>query len=99
MTSIYDVRFEKPAPTLPLTRKERDTFEAALRRRPNIWALMGQHGSAGAARQAAYSIRRGRYARAFQPAGAFEADAVTVMGEHRIYARYTGGAASEVGAR
>jgi hypothetical protein len=90
MKITIEVRFEFPAPGLPLAPETRDAFVAALRARPGVWALMGQHRSAGSARQLAYSIRRADQIRAFRPAGAFEADAKTVLGEHRVYVRYVG---------
>lgn len=89
MTTTVDIRFELPAPRLPLPIETRKAFAAALRARPGVWALMGQHTSPGSARQLAYSIRQAK-PKTFAPAGAFEADAKTVMGEHRVYARYVG---------
>ncbi|MFE2469786.1 hypothetical protein [Streptomyces mirabilis] len=103
MTTKVDIRFEFPAPSIPLPPETREAFVAALRARPGTWALMGQHSSPGSARQAAYCIRWALRLRSFQPAGAFEADAKTVMGEHRVYVRYVGedaaSASSEVTAR
>lgn len=89
MTTTVDIRFEFPAPSIPLPPEARNAFAAALRARPGAWALMGQHQSPGSARQMAYSIRQA-HTTTFAPAGAFEADAKTVMGEHRVYARYLG---------
>ncbi|MEU8907038.1 hypothetical protein [Streptomyces mirabilis] len=103
MTTRVDIRFEFPAPSIPLPPETREAFVAALRARPGAWALMGQHSSPGAARQTAYSIRRAVRTRCFRPAGAFEAEAKSVMGEHRVYVRYVGQdaarASSEVTAR
>jgi hypothetical protein len=100
MKTTVEVRFELPAPTIPLPPDARNAFVAALRARPGVWALMGQHSSPGSARQMAYTIRWSLRTRTFQPAGAFEADAKTVMGEHRVYVRYVGQhASSEVAPR
>ncbi|MFI6248975.1 hypothetical protein [Streptomyces sp. NPDC051016] len=101
MTTI-EIAFELPSRRLPLPLKERDAFAAALRQHPDEWALMGHHWSSGSARQAAYAIRKGQTP-CFAPSGTFEADAKTVIGEHRVYVRYLShraeGASSEVTGR
>lgn len=89
MTAVIEMRFESPAPLLPMPKRAREAFAVALRARPGVWALMGQHPSSGAARQLAFEIRRTNRLGDF-PAGSFEADAKTVMGEHRVYVRYVG---------
>lgn len=90
MTTTVDIRFESPAPGLPLPAEDRDAFIDALRWRPGIWALMGQHRSAGAARQLAYCIRNSLRPWTHLAAGVFDAESKTVMGEHRVYVRYLG---------
>ncbi|MGW4222933.1 hypothetical protein ACWEG1_05700 [Streptomyces bauhiniae] len=82
------IRFEEPAP-LALRRPESLTaFATALQQRPNTWALLGKYGSPNVARQTAYTIRH-----SLLPAfagGGYEAEARTMLGEYRVYVRYTG---------
>ncbi|GAU66688.1 hypothetical protein SSP35_03_03360 [Streptomyces sp. NBRC 110611] len=67
-------------------------MEAArqLRERPGEWAVVRRTETSDQAGAAAQAIRDGRL-RAYRPTGAFEATARTVVGEHRVYARYVGG--------
>lgn len=75
-------------------------FAAFLRGAPGQWALYGTREASSSARTEAYSIRRGglrgdklysaRLQAAFSSAGSFEATAVTLFGEHRIYVRFVG---------
>lgn len=94
------VTFEDPPPTrrghhTPTPRPTADTGAAtALRARPGEWAVITVRTTAArttAARAAvyAYGVSRGMR-HAYRPAGAFEAKARTVDGEHRVYARYVG---------
>lgn len=87
------VRFEEPAPGAPHSIKARHAFAEALRARPKEWALLGRYKTGGSARQSAYNIRRAIKAKGhpFGPPGSFEADARTMLGEHRVYARFVGG--------
>ncbi|MCI3277465.1 hypothetical protein [Streptomyces cylindrosporus] len=94
MTAADHIRFESPAPHLPLPSAEmRDAFIAALRTRPGEWALIGQNRSPGAARQAAYALRNSLSPWTYLPGSLFETDCKTVIGEHRVYVRYMGDAA------
>lgn len=87
----------RPAPTTPA---ETIQFAAALRANPGRWALYGTREASPSARTEAYCIRRGglrgdtlysaRLQAAFGPEGSFEATAVTLFNEHRIYARFVG---------
>jgi len=85
MTSL---RFETPAGPPLHSRAARAEAAAEMRARPHQWALLGQHCSNGAARQTAYEIRHGLLAA--YAGGGFEARAVTLFDEHRVYARYVG---------
>ncbi|WP_063735581.1 hypothetical protein [Streptomyces sp. RTd22] len=91
--AIATIRFDSPAPPVPRLPRSRAAFAAALRERSGEWALLGQHHTAGCARQDAYEIRRAlRPANAaFGPAGEFEAEARTLGGEYRVYVRHVGG--------
>lgn len=86
------LRFDEPAPSVPRTQENREQAADALRTRPGVWALLGQVSSSGAARQYAYEIRRALHTcnACFAPDGAFETEARTLQGEHRVYARYVG---------
>lgn len=64
---------------------------AALKQRPGEWAVVRRTDTANKSGAAAQAIRSGRL-RAYAPTGAYEAVARTVDGEHRVYARYVGGA-------
>lgn len=82
------VAFEQPTPPLPKP-SERPALADALRALPGRWSLIGQHHNNGSLRQAAYEVRRGDGGwSAFGPG--FEAQTVTLCGEHRMYARYAG---------
>ncbi|MFJ5532380.1 hypothetical protein [Streptomyces sp. NPDC093261] len=91
------VRFESLAPMAPRAREKRAAFADALRKRPGDWALLGQHADGTQARYDAYQIRNAELGRneAFAPAGSFEAEARTLMGEARVYVRYVGGGGGE----
>lgn len=92
---VITVRFEEPAYE-PFRRVEsRQVFADQLRARPGEWALLGRYVTGGVARQSAYEIRNALDPKdqPFAPAGAFEAEARTMFGEHRVYARYVGGGA------
>lgn len=87
---LISVHFDAdPTPLPPRTDETRAAFAAALRERPGVSAIWGRQATSGSARQEAYVIRKGRM-RPFQPAGAFDAAARTLFGEHRIYVRYVG---------
>jgi len=61
----------------------------ALRGRPSEWAVVQRVASIARAASAAQAIRSAKL-NAYEPAGAFQAVARTVEGEHRVYARYIG---------
>lgn len=90
------VRFEEPARRALRGREARQVFAGALRARPGDWALLGKYATSGSARQSAYCVRQADdpQDQPFAPAGSFEAEARTMLGEHRVYARYVGGSAS-----
>ncbi|MFF5471067.1 hypothetical protein [Streptomyces achromogenes] len=67
---------------------------ARLKSRPGQWAVVGTYKSTSIAASMARSIRAGVNMSAYTPAGTFEAKARTVVGEHRVYARYVGGEGS-----
>lgn len=87
--TAWSLRFESPAPQPPRLPESLTAVAAALRTRPGEWALLGRYGTSGMARQTAYEIRHGHLP-AFR--GGFEAQAKTLFGEYRVYARHTGGA-------
>ena len=60
-----------------------------LRDNPGRWGIVKVHGKAQDSSSMANTIRKG-VTGAWKPAGAFEAAARTVNGEHRVYARYVG---------
>jgi hypothetical protein len=84
------IEFEQPTPAIPpMTARPAVAYE--LVENPGQWALIGTWPNAASARQMAYAIRQG--SSGWQMFGrGFEAQAVTVIGEHRIYVRYVGGA-------
>jgi hypothetical protein len=89
------IRFERPAPKAPRSTESITAFAEKLRSRPGEWALFGALETASYARQRAYEIRRalqGGSTRYFGPAGAFEAESRTMLGQHRVYVRYVGAA-------
>lgn len=95
MAATVRFQFEEPAPLVPRTRATRGAFADALRARRGVWALLGQHATSGAARQDAYEIRRAiRPTNAGFADGVFEAEARTLVGEHRVYVRFVGGGPS-----
>ncbi|MFD7103089.1 hypothetical protein EYS09_09650 [Streptomyces kasugaensis] len=66
-----------------------------LQSHPESWGVVQKSANIARASSAAQAIRRGRLS-AYLPAGTFEAVARTVVEhgvvEHRVYARYVGGA-------
>jgi hypothetical protein len=93
---VITVRFDEPAHDALRRPESLQAFADALRARPGEWALLGKYSTQGAMRQASYEIRivRERKDRVFAPAGSFEAESRTMLGEHRVYVRYVGGAAA-----
>ncbi len=85
---MTDIQFEDVAPWLPMPVGHRLAFMDELCKRPGTWALLGQHQSPGAARQTAYAIRKSLSPWPRPTGGHFEADAKTVLGEHRVWVRF-----------
>lgn len=94
---MVDIRFEELPGAEKAARRpngEHAQIAAELKARPEQWAHIGTQSSARSAGSLAYAIRHGRM-NAYLPAGAFEATARTVGGEHRLYARFVGAQADE----
>jgi len=93
---VIAIRFEEPAHEPPRRVESRQVFADLLRSRPGEWALLGKYATAGTARQAAYEVRNALDPKdqPFAPAGSFEAQSRTMLGEYRVYVRYVGGGAS-----
>lgn len=93
------LRFETPPPrqTGPSSVDPRSIANARtaelLRDLPGEWAIVTTRATGNRAHTYAYGIRTGAL-HAYRPAGAFEAKARTVDGEHRVYARYVGDVAA-----
>lgn len=88
-----EIRFESPTPPVLRSEESLMAFALALRSRPGEWALLGALSSANYARQRAYEIRnamQGGAAPFFGPAGAFEAQSRSLLGECRVYVRFVG---------
>jgi len=66
---------------------------AALRLRPNEWAIVEKPATAYQAGQLAANIRRGKVG-GVRPDEDFDAMSRKVDGEYRVYARYVGGGGS-----
>ncbi|AUG78072.1 hypothetical protein CFP65_3271 [Kitasatospora sp. MMS16-BH015] len=79
----------------PVAETKHTRIARALRGRPSEWAVVQRAASIGRAASAAQAIRSARL-HAYEPAGAFQAVARTVQGEHRVYARYVGEQAQAV---
>lgn len=94
--SASTIRFEEPTPRAPRGAKARQAFADALRDRPKEWALFGAYSNPGTTRTAAYDISHATNPQdqPFAPAGSFEAESRTMLGEHRVYVRFVGGGAA-----
>lgn len=91
-TQAPEIRFDGPAMPVP-KQAGREEFAAELRKHPGEWALLGKVGTMGSGGTLAWQIRGARETMtAFAPAGAYEAEAKTLLGEHRVYVRYVGSA-------
>jgi beta-lactamase class D len=85
-----EIRFDGPAPAIP-RKAERIEFVEELKKTPNMWALLGKTGTMGSGTSLAWMIRHAHKSMTeFGPAGAFETEARTLLGEHRVYVRYVG---------
>lgn len=85
-------RVDHPAHPLPKHGAPRRELAAALRAKPGRWHLLGAYHSATCARTFSYEIRKGGHGWTMFGPG-FEAETHTMLGQHRIYARWVGGAA------
>lgn len=87
------VRFEEPTPRALRGARARQVFADALRVRPKEWALIGTYSNAGSMHTTAYDIRHAKNPQdqPFAPAGSFEVESRSMVGEHRVYVRYVGG--------
>lgn len=87
MTTVSLIAFEQPTGSLDVDRPARKVIADTLRANPGRWALLGTWYGRATTGQVAHSIRRGLSGwQMFGPE--FEAEAHTMLGEHRIYARY-----------
>ncbi len=86
------VRWEKPPDRRRTTAAVQDHKELAgeLKANPGEWGHVLTYSAASTAGSVAQGIRSGRPL-AWYPAGAFDAVARTVSGQHRVYAVYKGG--------
>jgi hypothetical protein len=85
-----EIRFDAPAPAIP-RKAERAEFVRKLKEAPDEWALLGKTGTMGSGTSLAWMIRNGHKSMSdFLPVGSFEAEARTLLGEHRIYVKYVG---------
>lgn len=83
-----ELRFEGPAEPIP-SPQICEEFAEKLRANMGEWALIGKCPKPGTANQRAYAFRTGQQ-RGFGPAGSFEAESRTMLGENRVYVRYVG---------
>ncbi len=84
------VRFEEPPGARSgTTGRDWNAVAAALKKKPQRWAIVAVCPTAVLAASTAQNIRKGTVA-AMRPVGAFEAVSRTVDGEPRVYARYVG---------
>lgn len=85
--STQQPRPEQPAAPLPSAEAERHRAAWALRGNPGAWALLGAAGTSGSARTHAWKIRTAGKGWPMFGDG-FQAEAHTMFGEHRVYARW-----------
>jgi hypothetical protein len=87
MSTTTHLRTEQPSNPLPSAEADRHRDAWALRDNPGTWALLGTAGTSGSARTHAWKIRTaGKGWRMF--GDGFQAEAHTMLGEHRVYARW-----------
>ncbi|MFJ2882400.1 MULTISPECIES: hypothetical protein [unclassified Streptomyces] len=87
-------KFEEPSTQIPDDPAARAALAKQLTAHPGRWALLGAWRSPGSARTRAYLIRQGIQGwQAFGPG--FEVECHSMVGEHRIYVRYTEPAPAE----
>ncbi len=84
------LHFEDPPPSRQYAgRIDHAAAVAELKAQPGRWAVISKHRTAAAANTAAGRVKHG-FPAVYKPAGAFDAVARTVKGEHRMYAKYRG---------
>lgn len=83
-----ELRFDGPTEPVP-SPSVCEEFAEKLKANMGEWALIGKCRTFGSAGQRAYMFRHGLQ-KGFEPKGAFEAEARTLLGEHRVYVRYVG---------
>lgn len=90
MTILNQIRFEEPPAKQGSPKKTKhQKIAEKLTKRPGDWALVASYNTAASMNSMAHLIRNGK-AKAYAPAGDFEAVARTVGSKHRVYARYVG---------
>lgn len=86
---VKGLTWEEPPPGSRGPNKNHQDVALVLKANPGVWAKIGTYASSASSGSTAHFVRTGRL-KAFRPAGAFEATARTVEGEHFVYARYVG---------
>ena len=88
----HDMKWENPpAPKRGRNQStEHKLIAGKLRSRPGEWARIAEYPSAHSAYTFANRVRQGK-AKAFEPAGTFEAAAQSHEGGGAVWARYVGG--------
>lgn len=81
------IRIDRPADPLPSTAPERHRIAWALREQPGEWFLLGAAGTPKSAQTHAWQIRTAGKGWAMFGDG-FEAEARTMLGQYRVYARW-----------
>lgn len=87
MSTATQLRAEPASYPLPSTESERHRAAWALRDKPGTWVLLGTAGTPGSAKTHAWKIRVAGKGWAMFGDG-FEAEARSMLGEHRVYARW-----------
>jgi hypothetical protein len=89
MSARVKLRIDPPAHELPGSRQDRQALADAMREAPLAWVLLGTFPKVGSLRTFAYEIRRAGHGWSmFGPE--FEVETHTMLGEHRLYARWVG---------
>lgn len=87
MSTRTQLRVERPSALLPSAESERNRIAWALRDTPATWFLLGKAGTSGSARTHAWQIRTAGKGWSMFGDG-FQAEAHSMLGEHRVYARW-----------
>jgi hypothetical protein len=86
---MSELKFETPPEKTRVTWGRHYLVAHELKAKPGEWAVVGVYNGPECAGSIARQIKGARLS-AYQPAGSFEAEARTVDGEHRVYARFVG---------